>query len=219
MFNDLLLQIESIVKTYGIIGVFMAGFLEEVIAPIPNFIVAVSAGFFLIPPDDHFLNALLLTILKISLPMGLGITLGSLVIYALGYFGGRPGVQKYGKLFGLNWSSIEKIEKFVVKKHIDEFILLFLRIFPLVPNVALSVFCGLINYPVKTFIVVSFIGSFIRTLIMALIGWKAREAYIFYIQSINKISFYIFLVILALIILFTLLIVFKKRRVFESSKS
>jgi membrane protein DedA with SNARE-associated domain len=44
----------------------------------------------------------------ISVPEALGVTLGSFVTYSLGYFGGKPAIEKFGKYFGLSWNSVQK---------------------------------------------------------------------------------------------------------------
>ncbi len=210
MINDLIIQIEVIMRDYGAIGVFIAAFLEEVIAPIPSSLIAMLAGFFLIPVDYSWIQALPTLLLKVAFPMSVGITVGSLIFYAIAYLGGKPVILKYGKWFGLNWLSIEKMENKFAKSKIDEIILFILRVIPFVPSVVISVFCGLIRYPIKTFILLTLAGSFFRSVIMAVIGWQARNIYFQFVHIFNELK-----ILILILILIVLLFYFWKRIKFK----
>ena len=62
------------------------------------------AGFFLVSADYTSLQAIVAAALGIGIPMGFGVVLGSLVIYAFAYFGGKPIIARYSKLFGVSWA-------------------------------------------------------------------------------------------------------------------
>ncbi len=188
MFNTLITHLEVIIRGYGALGVFIAAFLEEVVAPIPSSLVAMFAGFFLIPVEYSFLQAIITAFFHVAIPMALGITVGSALFYAAAYFGGKPLIIRYGKWFGLSWTLIEKTEKKFTKGSMDEIVLLVLRSVPFVPSVALSAFCGLVRYPLKTFLILTFAGSLIRASIMALIGWQVRDAYVVYANFTSTIE-------------------------------
>lgn len=202
MFNEVILQLEVVIREYGTIGVFFAAILEEVVAPIPSSLVAMFAGFFLLPTEYTWLEAIGASIFKVAIAMSLGITIGSLLFYAIAYFGGKPIILRYGKWFGLSWELIEKTEAKFIKGHTDEVILLTLRSLPFVPSVAISAFCGLVRYPLKTFIVMSFAGSLVRSSIMALIGWQVREAYLAYAGIVSRIEKFVFFTIILIIVFF-----------------
>ncbi len=204
MLSAVILQLEAVIIKFGAGGVFIAALLEEIIAPIPSSLVAMFAGFFLVPTEYTWLQAVGTSFLEVAIPMSVGITIGSLVFYTIAYFGGKPIIIRYGKWFGLSWTLIEKTEEKFIKGHKDEIILLSLRSLPFVPSVAISAFCGLVRYPVKTFIVVSFIGSLIRATIMAMIGWQVRDAYITYAGIISQIEIFVFVVIILAFVLFVI---------------
>ncbi len=202
MISALIQQLELVVGKYGAIGVFLAALLEEIIAPIPSTLVAMFAGFFLVPAEYTWLQATTVAFFKVAIPMGIGITLGSLFFYAVAYFGGKPIIMRYGKWFGLSWGLIEKTEEKFIKGYTDEIILLSLRSLPFVPSVAISAFCGLVRYPIKTFIIFSFIGSVIRSVIMAIIGWQVHDAYISYAEIISRIETFVFIAIVITLTVF-----------------
>lgn len=178
MIAHLITILQGVITAYGAIGVFLAALTEEVIAPIPSTLVAMIAGFFLIPAMSGPMGALSIGIVKVAIPMALGISVGSLLFYALAYFGGKPMLQTYGRWFGLSWKNIEEAEKRFVKSKRSELAFFLMRATPFFPSVAISTFAGLIRYPIRTFFVISLFGSGLRSLMVALIGWQLRDAYI-----------------------------------------
>ncbi len=213
MISEFIFKIELIVREYGAMGVLFAAFLEEIIAPIPSSLVAMFAGFFLVPAEHTLLQAIAVASLEVAIPMSVGVTVGSLIFYTIAYYGGKPIILQYGKWFGLSWALIERTEKRFIKGHADEIILLCLRSLPFVPSVAISAFCGLIRYPVKTFIILSLIGSFIRSVIMAMIGWYMHDAYITYAEIINRIEIFVLATIIVACVSFLFLRMVKAKRV------
>ena len=202
MIAQLILYTESIVREYGAMGVFFAAVLEEIIAPIPSSLVAMFSGFFLLPADKTVLEIIPSAIFSVAIPMSIGISIGSLVPFTFAYFGGKPIILKWGKWFGVTWSAIEKLEAKLMKGRADELVLLGARILPIVPSVAISAFCGMIRYPVRTFLIITLIGSFVRSLIMALIGWQVRDAYVVFAEVIGQIEIFVFAGIVCAFVLF-----------------
>lgn len=202
MIAQLILKIELIVQEYGAMGVFFAALLEEIIAPIPSSLVAMFAGFFLLPVDENLIGVISSAIFTVVIPMSFGISAGSLVVFALAYFGGKPIILKWGKWFGIEWASIEKLEDKLTKGYADELVLFGARALPIVPSVAISAFCGMIRYPVRTFLLITFIGSFVRSFIMAIIGWQVRDAYVVFAEVIDQIETFALAIIIGAFALF-----------------
>lgn len=186
---------QSIVSTSGSTGVFVAAIIEEIIFFIPSPIVPMAAGFFLLSAQVELAEAASRTILYIALPVSLGLTIGSLVPYYVCYFGGRPAIEKWGRLIGLTWENIEKTEQRFIRGYRDELILLGLRILPVVPSVAISGFCGFIRYPIYHFLAVTVFGAAIRGFLLGLLGWYVGTSYLKYAQMIAQIEKYLFVFI------------------------
>ncbi len=211
MLNVVISQLEVVIREFGAVGVLIAALLEEIIAPIPSSLVAMFAGFFLVPTEYTWLQAIGASFLEVAIPMSVGITIGSLFFYAVAYFGGKPIIIRYGKWFGLSWALIEKTEERFIKGHKDEIILFSLRALPFVPSVAISAFCGLVRYPIKTFIIISFAGSSVRSMIMAMIGWQVRDAYVAYAEIMSQIETFVFAAIIIALVAFLFLHLRQKR--------
>ncbi len=192
MLEKLIQVTQSIVSAGGPMGVFAAAILEEIVFFIPSPIVPMAAGFFLLSSQVELAEAASRAILYIALPVSLGQTMGSLFPYYIGYFGGRPTIEKWGRWIGLTWKNIEKTEQKFIRGYRDELILLGMRVSP-VPSVAISGFCGLIRYPVYRFLAVTAVGAAIRGFLLGLFGWYAGTAYLKYAQAIAQMEKYLFI--------------------------
>lgn len=200
MFESIIVLLESFFIMYGPLGVFFASLIEEIIAPIPSAIVILGSSFFILEGQAISLNSILNLLLNISLPVALGMSLGSLFIYGLCYFLGKEFVIRWGKYFGLKWEDMEKAnEKFKEQKR-DEIVLFTVRTIPIIPSVAISGICGLIRYDLKKYLLVSFLGSFIRATTLGLIGWQFGSLYRIIAEKISFLE-EITLVVIAISIL------------------
>ncbi len=210
MIENLIIFIQSIISEYGAWGVFLATLIEEIIAPIPSPLISLAAGFFLLPIGTSFTEVALQGALVIALPVSIGISIGSALVYALGFFGGKPVIEKTKQWTGINWQDIEKSEERFTRGKGDEVTLFVLRMLPILPGVAISGFCGVIRYPFKTFIIITSLGSFLRAFILGIVGWQVGEVYATYADMISEFERYILLGLLLLLIVFGVRYVIKK---------
>ncbi|MBI5742365.1 MAG: DedA family protein, partial [Candidatus Niyogibacteria bacterium] len=93
-----------IIEAGGYGGVFFLMVLESMIAPVPSEAVMPFAGFL------WFLGKM--SFWPIVIFSTLGSIAGSLASYAIGSYGGRPLVLKYGKYLLLNEHHLEDTERF-----------------------------------------------------------------------------------------------------------
>lgn len=193
MLEKLIQITQSIVFVGGPVGVFVASLFEEIIFFIPSPVVPLAAGFFLLSSEAGLVEVVSRVILHIAFPVALGLTIGSLIPYYICYFGGRPAIEKWGRLIGLTWGNIEKTEQKFIIGYGDELILLGLRILPIVPSVAISSFCGFVRYPIYRFVAVTALGAAIRGFLLGLLGWYVGTAYFKYAQAIDQMEKYLFI--------------------------
>jgi membrane protein DedA with SNARE-associated domain len=212
MTEQLISLIQPIIVEYGAFGVLLATLLQEIIAPIPAPLVPLAAGFFLLPVDGNFIEIAYQVLFVVAFPVAFGITLGSLAVYGIGYWGGKPAIEKSRKWLGLSWKNLEKTEKKLTRGKGDEIILFILRALPIVPGVAISGFCGIVRYSLKTFTVITFLGAFVRAFTLGIIGWYAGVAYIMYAETISKSERYIFVALIILAMLFIGRLYFLRKR-------
>lgn len=211
MIDGFIVYIQSIVVEYGALGVFIATLIEQIIAPIPSPLVSMMAGFFLLPVQGLFLDVLWQSMLIIALPIALGMTLGSLIIYFLGFWGGKPVIEKSRRWLGLNWKEIEKTKKKLDNSWSDEFALFVLWLLPVVPSAVIAVLCGIIRYPIFKYIFIAVCGLFFRAIIISLIGWQAGELYYLSVKQIAAIENYLLIGFIFLILAGVGFLFYKKR--------
>ncbi|MBZ1356469.1 MAG: VTT domain-containing protein [Candidatus Nealsonbacteria bacterium] len=201
MIENFITYIQSIISQYGAWGVFLATLIEEIIAPVPSPIVPLAAGFFLLPTSVSFTEIVLRGAFTIALPVSIGITIGSTLVYALGFFGGKPVIEKSKKWTGINWDDIEKSEARFTRGKGDEISLFVLRVLPIIPGVAISGFCGVVRYQFKKFIIITSLGAFVRAFVLGLVGWQVGELYVTYADMISKFEKYVLSVVFFLLLL------------------
>jgi len=211
MISSILHFATSVLLPLGVLGVFLAAFLEEVIAPVPSPVIIMLAGITFLS-DTSGLELIYKLLFYIVLPTSLGIVIGSLVIYYLAYYLGKPFVKTWGKWLFISWDDIEKIEKKYRKDRLDSGLIFILRSIPVVPSVAIATFAGLTRIPVRVYVIYSFLGTLIRTTILGLIGWKAGEIYLYYAKQIDKYEKWIFLLLIIFVIVFIFYRIYKKKK-------
>ena len=212
MIEQGILYVQHIISTYGIWGVLAATLIEEIIAPIPSGLVPLAAGFFLLPADATFALVAVEAIALVALPVAVGMSIGSALVYALGYYGGKPLIEKNERFLGISWRDIERIEKRVIRGKRDELTLFLLRLVPIIPGVAISGFCGVVRYPFSRFIAITFFGSGLRAYALGLAGWQAGEFYFKYVEVFDRFEHQILLGVVGLILLGVAYYVFRKKR-------
>ncbi len=183
MINGLFSFIHTVFQALGPWGVFVLGFAQEIIPPIPSTLVTVSAGFVFLAGDALGWASFLKLFLYVGLPIAAGLTLGSLVVYGVVYWGGKPLIDRYGKYTGLSWSDVEKMQSYMRGHVWDDVVFFAARSFPLMPSIAINVFSGLVRWPVGKFVAYTFFGTIIRSMWSGFIGWEFAHVYQTYVQQ------------------------------------
>ena len=176
MIETLVSFLQTNILPWGALGVFVASVTEEVIAPIPSALVMTMSGFLFVSGPISW-GAIHALIFKVAIPAALGVTLGSYVIYFAAKWGGKFIIDKWGKYVGLSWADIEKLQNKLSGTKRDELIIGVARIIPFVPSVAISAFCGILGMNLVRYFIISFIGVFIRGLVLGTIGWQVGNVY------------------------------------------
>lgn len=204
MINTFITYIETVLLPLGAWGVFLATLVEQVIAPIPSAFVQLGAGFLLIN-SAGLSESILRIVLVVSIPSAIAVTIGSLIIYYLSYLVGKPLVDKYGFFLGVKWEDVQKLQdKFDGSKRDDVFLFI-LRSFPAIPTVAVDIFCGIVRYPIKTYVVLTLVGTFIRATVFGIIGWRVGSLYFSYAEYIASVEKYLLLLVIVAFISFVII--------------
>jgi membrane protein DedA with SNARE-associated domain len=173
---DILNWIMDSIRAYGPWSVFVGVIIESVIVPIPSPLIIMGAGFVLISPELKFAEALLPILLQIVLPGSIASTVGAYIGYGIGYFGGKPVIDRWKNFLGFSWSDLEAMERRFKASGIKASIF-FLRALPIFPLSVISAAAGLLRLPIKQFSLWTFYGAIPRCLLLAYLGWGLGETY------------------------------------------
>ncbi|MEK7186963.1 MAG: VTT domain-containing protein [Patescibacteria group bacterium] len=149
------------------VWIFIIFLLGEAVAFLPLLVVLTAPVFFL----KGSLTVVLITkiFFLVAVPVGLGVSIGSLWLYGLAYWGGKPAIERYGKYLRISWSDVEKARRKLENKRYDGLILLSLRILPLLPTLPVSVAAGLLRMNVWSYLVFTAIGMTARVMLMVFV--------------------------------------------------
>ncbi len=186
MFESLFAWLQGIALAGGAKGVFFLAFLQEIIPPIPSTLVTVASGGLFLSGSAVTLESFGHLIAIVALPIALGMTLGSVIIYGLVYWGGAPLIKRFGHLVGTSWDDIERLQGRLSGTAVDEIAFFALRSFPLTPSILLNVVCGLVRWNPLSFIISTFFGTLIRAAWSGFIGWQLGSALSSYSSFVER---------------------------------
>jgi len=174
--TDIVNWIMESIRAYGPWSVFIGVIIESVIVPIPSPLIIMGAGFVLISADLKFFEALGPIVLQIVLPGSIASTLGAYIGYGIGYFGGKPMIDRWKRFLGFSWTDVESMERRFKDSGVKASIF-FLRALPIFPLSVISAAAGLLRLPLKQFSLWTFYGTIPRCLLLAYLGWGLGETY------------------------------------------
>ncbi|MGE5218471.1 MAG: DedA family protein [Chloroflexota bacterium] len=183
--TDILDWIMDSIRTYGPWSVFAGVIIESVIVPIPSPLIIMGAGFVLISADLSFLQALAPIVLQIVLPGSVASTLGAYIGYGIGYFGGKPMVDRWERFLGFTWNHVVAMERRFQSGQVNTSIF-FLRALPIFPLSVISAAAGLLRLPLRQFSLWTFYGTIPRCLFLGYLGWGLGETYQGIAKGIDK---------------------------------
>ena len=149
--------LNSLYGAVGYLGVMVAMAIESAMIPLPSELILPYAGFLVSDPSqlepitgkpwDYWIVVVVATI---------GNTLGSLVAYAIGAWGGRPFLERYGKYLLIRPHELELADRFFQKY--GPATAFFSRLMPIV-RTFISFPAGVARMPIGQFIVFSTLGA------------------------------------------------------------
>jgi membrane protein DedA with SNARE-associated domain len=142
--------------------------LETVIFLIPSEAVMTLAGWMLIKAKGLGPEWIVLA----GLLGGFGSTLGSILIYYLGVWGGRPIVERFGRYIFISGSDIDSAERFFARW--GTWAVFFGRMVPLV-RTFISFPAGVAGMDLRLFIIYTFAGSAIWAGLLTAAGYALGQ--------------------------------------------
>jgi len=154
----------TVISTLGYPGIVLTMAIESALIPLPSEII--------MPFSGYLVSTGRFSMLGISLAGALGNVIGSLVAYAIGFYGHeklvRRFVRKWGKWILVSEHELDQAE--VLLHKYKGWVVLGTRVLPGVRTV-ISLPCGFAKLPLVNFIVLTFIGSFVWSYFLGYIGF------------------------------------------------
>ncbi len=151
---------------------FLGGMIEEIIAPIPSPFVMAAVG------SAAYAQSKMFPALVWYAFMGsVGKTIGAWVIYAIADKLEDAIVPKFGRFFGISHQEVEGLGKKFNGGWRDDLILFTLRALPIVPSSPVSAVCGIIKINLRTYMIATLLGNFVRNFIYIYLGYVGLSAY------------------------------------------
>jgi membrane protein DedA with SNARE-associated domain len=149
------------VTTAGYPGIFGAMVAENVFPPIPSEIVLPLAGFEVDAGDLNFV--------LVVLAATLGSLAGALILYAIGLYGGRPLVLKWGMVLRVSARDLDRAEVWFDKW--GDWVVLVARVIPIARSLV-SIPAGTMRMGLPRFILLTTLGSLVWNLVLVTAGYQ-----------------------------------------------
>jgi membrane protein DedA with SNARE-associated domain len=156
----------AVISATGYWGVFFLMAIESACIPLPSEIIMPFAG--------HLVERGELTLWWSGFWGAVGCVAGGLVAYAIGYLGGRPLVERYGRYVMVSRHDLDLADKLFERW--GNSIALIARMLPVI-RTYIGLPAGVARMPLGRFCVYSFLGSLPWCLGLAWLGQRASRAF------------------------------------------
>jgi membrane protein DedA with SNARE-associated domain len=182
----------------GYVGVALAVALETIVAPIPSEVILPMAGWKVSQSAADPSVVEPLTNLPWNIPLAValatvGSVVGALVGYAIGAWGGRPLLDRYGRYVGIGAEDLDRADRWFDRW--GSWAVFLGRMVPLV-RTFVSYPAGISRMPIGRFLVFSTLGSLPWNLALIVAGFVVGENYEQIEAAIKPYEYVIYLVVL-----------------------
>ncbi|HET9125782.1 MAG TPA: DedA family protein [Solirubrobacteraceae bacterium] len=180
------------IGSLGLAGVFVLMLADAALIPIPSEAIMLFAGFDV--ANGRF------SLIAVVLAGVLGNLAGSLISYAIGYYGRLEVLQKHGKVIHVSPAILARIDGWF--ERYGSITVLFGRVIPLV-RTYVSLPAGVGKVPLGRFTVLTIIGCIPWVLALALLGEAVKNNWRSWEHGIGYVSYVVAaLVVVGVVVLF-----------------
>jgi membrane protein DedA with SNARE-associated domain len=209
--DDLINSVTNLIYNLGYFGIFTAALIETLFPIIPSELIFPLAGYIV-----YSQNLGIEQVIMFGFMGSLGSTLGAIIIYLIALKVGRRIVLKIGKYILISESKLEKSEAWFQKY--GKVAVLLGRLAPGVREL-ISIPAGLSRMNFIEFTLFTFIGSFLWSLSLTMIGYYLGNAWDEFSQESSKAFHIISLtIIISLVLIFIYKLYKKRKRIKEKEK-
>jgi membrane protein DedA with SNARE-associated domain len=186
--------LESLYERFGYVGVVIAMTIESCAIPLPSELILPFAGWSVSRGLVEPLTSSPWSYWGAVLAGVLGNTLGSLASYAIGAYGGRPLVERYGKYVLISAHDLELAEHWFAR--FGEATVFFSRMLPIV-RTFISVPAGIARMPLWRFTLFSILGAIPWVMLLVWGGMQLGDHWLELKQSLKGLDYLVAALIVA----------------------
>jgi membrane protein DedA with SNARE-associated domain len=102
----------AVISASGYLGVMLLMAIESACIPLPSEIIMPFSGYLVYAGRHDPVTHVAFTLVGLATAGALGCNLGSVIAYEVGYFGGRPLAEKYGRRIWISRRDLEMADRF-----------------------------------------------------------------------------------------------------------
>jgi len=184
----------------GYLGVMIAMAIESAMIPLPSELILPYAGFLVSDPSQiEPLTGQPWNFWLVVVFATIGNTLGSLIAYAIGAYGGRPFLERYGRYLLIRPHEIELAEQFFTKHGAATVFIG--RLLPIV-RTFISFPAGVARMPLGRFIAYSTAGAFLWSILLVYAGTVLGANWVDIRHALQPFDTLILVGVVALVVIF-----------------
>ena len=164
MSESLAAWVSGVIQSFGYAGLAFLMLAENLFPPIPSEVILPLTGFLVEQGDLTFFPALTFATA--------GSLAGALVLYALGRWGGRGVILRYGGVLRLKEAELDRADRWFDRY--GGLVVLFGRMVPGVRSLV-SIPAGLSEMPLGRFVLLTVLGSGVWNTLLIGVGWLLGE--------------------------------------------
>jgi len=154
----------GVISSAGYLGIVVLMGIESACIPLPSEVIMPFSGYLVYAGRFH--------LLWVATAGAIGCNLGSVIAYEIGFFGGRPLVERYGSYILLSQRELDWADHFFVRW--GSAAVFIARLLPVI-RTFIALPAGIARMPRLRFHVYTFVGSWPWCLVLAYIGMKLGE--------------------------------------------
>src|SRR5919108_367448 len=180
-----------VISTSGYLGIVLLMAIESACIPLPSEVIMPFSGYLV--SQGRF------NLWWVATAGAIGCNVGSVIAYEIGYFGGRPLVERFGAWIWISRHELELADRFFAR--FGNLAVFISRLLPVI-RTFIALPAGVARMPRVPFHIYTFLGSWPWCLGLAYLGMKAGEHWDYLREYFHQFDVVIGVVLAAAVALF-----------------
>lgn len=164
--------VTAVISATGYWGIILLMAIESACIPLPSELIMPFAGALTVPAVAFSYKLIPLSLLWAATAGAIGCNLGSVVAYEVGFYGGRPLIEKYGSYVLMSRHDLDLADRFF--RRFGSAAVLIGRLLPVI-RTFIALPAGIARMPRLRFHIYTFVGSWPWCFGLAWVGMKLGE--------------------------------------------